>query len=381
MALNLNNLKESNDFLNVLLNNINEAIFIIDKDFRIVNFNNTIKNIFNSQDEKLFKELCGNALGCQFVIEENNNCGHTSQCQNCTLRKSFNSALKNTFTESTGKLVRNFYINDKKVKKHFNFTSKEIIYDNQKMILLIFDDVTELEEKNIQLQQTNEQKNEFLGIASHDLRNPLGAIISFTELLLDESYESNAEKKKELLEYIHESSKASVDLLNELLDISNIESGNLHLNLENINYNYYITRNIHFNKFYAKKKDIEIELELLEKSIDINIDKSKIEQVINNLITNAVKFSFPKSTIKVKVFKDEKYLITEVQDQGQGIAEDDFHKVFKEFQKTKTRTTAGERSTGLGLAISKKIIEGHNGLIGFTSELGKGSNFYFKLPL
>jgi signal transduction histidine kinase len=113
----------------------------------------------------------------------------------------------------------------------------------------------------------------------------------------------------------------------------------------------------------------------------IGFDQNKIEQVLNNLISNAIKYSHPHTTITIEVLKEKAFVVTNVIDQGQGIPQDELPHVFKAFQKTSTKPTAGEKSTGLGLAIVKKIVEGHQGEIGVESEVGKGSTFFFKLPL
>jgi signal transduction histidine kinase len=111
------------------------------------------------------------------------------------------------------------------------------------------------------------------------------------------------------------------------------------------------------------------------------LDRNKIEQVLNNLISNAIKYSYPNTTIRIEVLRQGDFVVTKVIDQGQGIPADELPHVFKPFQKASTKPTAGEKSTGLGLAIVKKIIEGHQGEIGVESEVGKGSTFFFRLPL
>lgn len=104
-------------------------------------------------------------------------------------------------------------------------------------------------------------------------------------------------------------------------------------------------------------------------------------QVMNNLISNAIKYSYPNTNIKIEVTRSDDYILTEIIDEGQGIPRDEMENLFKKFHKTSVKTTAGERSTGLGLAITKKIVEGHGGKINVTSIVNKGSTFYFTLPL
>jgi len=245
--------------------------------------------------------------------------------------------------------------------------------------LLYFINVTtkELEEQNQLLKSLNEQKNEFLGIAAYDLRNPIGVIQGFSELL-----EENIDD--EFKDYTGEITKMSskmLSLLNDLLDISKIEAGKLDLKKDEIDYNAFVVQNIRMNELLAKSKGIKIVSDLEVRGLIVSIDEEKINQVLNNLIGNAIKYSYPGSTITVKVFKEINQLVTQVIDNGQGIPEKEIEGLFYPFKQTSVKPTSGETSHGLGLAIVKKIIEGHNGHVGVTSEFGKGSVFSFILPI
>ena len=139
---------------------------------------------------------------------------------------------------------------------------------------------------------------------------------------------------------------------------------------------------IYFNLLIAKKKNINIRLDTSEKEIFIPFDEHYLSEVINNLLTNAIKFSNPKSEIIIRVSKTKNNTVkTEVIDQGQGIPVSEQTKLFNYFQKTSVQPTNGESSTGLGLAIAKKIVNEHKGQIGVESKPTKGSNFHFELPL
>lgn len=245
--------------------------------------------------------------------------------------------------------------------------------------LLYFINVTtkELEEQNQLLKSLNDQKNEFLGIAAHDLRNPIGVIQGFSELL-----EENIDD--EFKDYTGEITKMSskmLSLLDDLLDISKIEAGKLDLKKDEIDYNAFVAQNIRMNDFLARSKGIKVVSDLEVHELIVSIDEEKINQVLNNLIGNAIKYSYPGSTITVKVFKEINQFVTQVIDNGQGIPEQEIDGLFYPFKQTSVKPTSGEASHGLGLAIVKKIIEGHNGHVGVTSEFGKGSVFSFILPI
>ena len=239
----------------------------------------------------------------------------------------------------------------------------------------------ELEKRNIELQKLNKQKNQFLGMAAHDLRNPLGAISNFSEVLYDEAAKALNQEQLELVSIIRSSSEFMLQMVNDFLDISKIESGKLDLDLQPTDILSLSKQNISLNRIFSTKKGIEL---VLNHEGDIPVmllDAGKIEQVLNNFISNAIKFSYPQSVIKVQINKSDNHLVISVTDEGQGIPEKDRDKLFKAFEQTSVKTTGGEKSTGLGLSIVKKIVEGHKGKIWVESEVGKGSTFYASLPI
>jgi len=230
------------------------------------------------------------------------------------------------------------------------------------------------------LEQLNELKNEFLGMAVHDLRNPIGNILNMAEIMLYFSKEKLTENQRKYLEKIEKTSDYMSNLVNDLLDITAIESGKLTLKPEKQDYIVFLKNNMEFNQTLSDKKRIKLELNFDEALLEIDFDNDKITQVIDNLISNAVKYSYPDTKVTVDISKQKDYIITCVTDQGQGIQEKDLQNIFKAFHKGNTKSTGGEKSTGLGLAITKKIVEGHNGNIWAKSKKGKGSSFYFTLP-
>jgi len=239
----------------------------------------------------------------------------------------------------------------------------------------------ELQKKNIQLDQLNQLKNQFLGMAAHDLRNPIGTILMFTEFVLDEHQDCISEECMQMMEIIHNSSRFMLNLLDELLDVVKIESGKLQLRPELINVEAFLTKNIAINSMIATKKQIRIVKNIIEDMPAIEADPGKLEQVLNNLISNAIKYSVPGTTITLSVFCTGSEVIFSVADQGQGIPKEEMDLLFKPFAKLSPKGTAGEKSTGLGLTIVKRIIIGHMGRIWVESTQGKGTTVYFSLPV
>jgi len=172
----------------------------------------------------------------------------------------------------------------------------------------------------------------------------------------------------------------SIKLLNDLLDISKIEAGKLELVFESLNYVEFIKKLILEYKIFAQKKHIAIEFRYADFNHSFTFDKTRIEQVLMNLVNNAIKFSPKDTAVTILVEKSGDFVKTSITDQGRGIPAEELGLLFNPFQKTSTKPTEGESSTGLGLAISKKIIEEHGGKIAAESTVGQGSVFHFTLP-
>ncbi len=237
----------------------------------------------------------------------------------------------------------------------------------------------ELSKKNVELGELNRLKDRFLGIAAHDLRNPLGNLLILSDFLKEGS-ENLTESQVGHVSQIHSISTFMLNLVNDLLDLSSIESGHIDLQLGLYNYSEVVEKNIELNRMLARKKQIDILFDSEVQTVSLHFDRAKIEQVINNLLTNAVKYSMPETEIRVQIQKEPGAIKTSVTDQGLGIAAGEIDLVFKPFQKTSTRSTSEEKSVGLGLYIVKRVIEAHKGKIRVESEPGKGTRFSFSLP-
>ncbi|MDP4115275.1 MAG: hybrid sensor histidine kinase/response regulator, partial [Bacteroidota bacterium] len=238
----------------------------------------------------------------------------------------------------------------------------------------------EISKKNIELERLNDEKNKFLRIAAHDLRNPMSSIVGLASLL-QSAKDKLSDDDYELLMGIKNAGEFSLNLLNELLDLSIIESGNLQLNLANYNLIEIINNNLKINKRIANNKRITLDFTPTIESINIEVDEIKIEQVLNNLISNAIKYSFPNSHILIDVTKELNAVIVCIKDNGNGIPENEIERLFIPFSRTTSQATNGERSTGLGLSIVKKIIEAHSGEVWAESKINEGSKFFFSLPI
>ncbi len=226
----------------------------------------------------------------------------------------------------------------------------------------------------------NKAKSEFLANMSHELRTPLNAIIGFSELLLRQIGGPLTEKQRLYVEDILRSGEHLLSLINDILDMSKIETGMIELQYQEFNPVSLLREALLFIKEKAKKHKISIEV-LTENAPEmIWADRKRLKQVLVNLLSNAVKFTPDKGKIWVGIKKVGDEVEFFVGDTGPGIKYQDLHKLFQPFQQIGDELNNKE-GTGLGLAISKKLVEAHGGKIWVNSEYGKGSVFHFKIPL
>ncbi|EKE02886.1 MAG: GAF sensor hybrid histidine kinase [uncultured bacterium] len=228
------------------------------------------------------------------------------------------------------------------------------------------------------IQQATRLKSEFVANMSHEFRTPLNAIIGFSEMILKGYYGHLSDKGSEYLKNIAISGKHLLLLVNNILDLSKIESGNTNIVYEKFNSGYVISEVVLTLNSLAVKKNITIDLQL--EKIVINADIGKFRQIMYNLLSNSVKFTLNDGKISVLTTIEDDILRVEIKDTGIGIAKKDFDKIFKEFIQLDSSYNRKQDGTGLGLALTKKLIEIQEGNIYFESEEGVGSRFWFTLP-
>jgi len=226
-----------------------------------------------------------------------------------------------------------------------------------------------------------QKKDLLLRMAAHDLRNPLSVITESTSLLTAELADKIDAEQRSLLDMIGRASHSMLSLLNNLLAVDVVHANIFKIELMRVNVRNYFQHIFEYNELLARKKKINLRLDLQVVSEFAYFDPGKVDQVINNLLSNAFKFSLPGSNVVMVIKEDGKTLRAEIHDEGPGIPVNEQHKVFTPFSKMSIKTTGGEPSHGLGLSLCKDIISAHEGKIGFNSQIGKGSMFYFEIDL
>jgi len=223
------------------------------------------------------------------------------------------------------------------------------------------------------------KRDEFMSMAAHDLRNPLFVITQGSSLLASESMGKLTEPQNKLVNTILKASSSMMGLLDALLTVNELDSNVFHIKREEVPLKEFFQDLFDFNQLLAKKKNIVFTMKT-DFSVEVSFfDGPKVAQVINNLTNNAFKFSNTGSKVEMAVKADKSSLHVEIHDEAGGIPENEQNKIFTKFAKLSVKPTAGEATHGLGLAICKDIIQAHGGQIGFHSQPGKGSVFYFEL--
>jgi GAF domain-containing protein len=239
---------------------------------------------------------------------------------------------------------------------------------------------SEIEEKGRQIEAANRHKSEFLANMSHELRTPLNAIIGFSEVLLDPSLEVSKEEQSQFLTDVLSSGKHLLGLINEILDLAKIEAGKMELQIEPALLQDVVEAVSNTMRSLAVKKSIDLRMESDDRLAPFPMDGARVKQVLLNLVGNAIKFTPEGGRVWVRAGSDNGTARVEVGDTGPGIASEDQERIFQEFQQAGS-DTGKPQGTGLGLALAKKFVEMHGGRIWLESEVGKGSRFFFTLPL
>jgi PAS domain S-box-containing protein len=394
--------------------------------YLLIGTDNTARKQIEAEQQQLSQRLRDHQFYTRSLIESNIDAIMTTDpagiitdvnkqmevLTDCTRDELIGAPFKNYFTdparaETSIKLV----LREKKVS-NYELTARTrdgmetvvsinatTFYDRDRKLQGVFAaarDVTErkrldqvLQEKNVELEsaravaeKTNLTKSDFLANMSHELRTPLNAVIGFSEVLQDQMFGQINDKQREYVHNILTSGRHLLSLINDILDLSKVESGKMELELSVFLLRDSLDASMMMLKEKALKGGIELHLDLApEADLDIEADQRKLKQILFNLLSNAVKFTGVDGVVHLSAVRDGDFLEISVQDTGIGIREDDIPKLFHPFTQLESVYTKGFEGTGLGLALTRQLVELHGGRIWVDSEFGTGSRFSFALPL
>ncbi len=343
-----------------------DLIFIQDSDFRIIKANKALMDALKKEPEDIIGKKCYEILhksnkpwpGCPFAETKKDLKAHVAEVDDRTIGFPLLVSVSPMFDEN-GKLAGSVHI--------------------AKDITEIKKIREELERSNVELKKLDQLKSDFVSAVSHELRTPLSIAKEGVSLVLDKIPGDINEKQAKILVAAQDSMSRLARIIDDLLDISKIESGKIRLNMIEIDMADLVRNVVSTFEQRAKGKNIALETRLPEGKVALHADEDKMIQVLTNLIGNAMKFT-EKGRIEVSLDDRGGEVECVVSDTGIGISKEDISRVFEKFQQFGRKASGGEKGTGLGLAIAKGLIDLHNGKIWIESEFGKGTTVTFTIP-
>jgi signal transduction histidine kinase len=263
-----------------------------------------------------------------------------------------------------------------------NYDSPEILIASESLVVSVLFIIGNFIIKSIEeIARANRMKTEFISIASHQLKTPLSEINWEIELLLSKYHKGLDKKQSEIIKEIYNSAGKMVKMVNDLLDVARIEQGRLALNSEPFELSSAIKDVIESYLSVAKKNNTKINFKIGKKIPKVVGDKQKTKVIIENLLSNGIKYIEKNGKVEISIISDNDFVRVKIADNGIGIPKNQYDKMFQKFFRINSDAGNKTEGTGLGLYIAKNIVEQSGGKIWFTSKQGKGTIFYFTLPI
>jgi PAS domain S-box-containing protein len=360
-----------------IINTAQDAIITVDENEKILSSNPAARGLLGLDSKDLFgqyiSELRLPSFKDIFECQTEENCDHKDICKEAVIENNTGEMIPIDIS------VSRFYVQD-----HERYTAIIRDISLHKKIEKILKDYNEeltreVNKRTQELIDLNKEKNEILGVAAHDLKNPLANIKMLAKILNEEHLGES--EIQEFSSDILSTSERMFQLIKNLLDSNAIEQGKINLTFETISLNHAVEYITNVYAEHSKNKNIELISEITPNILEVEADSSALHQIIENLVSNAVKYSPYDKQVTITLKEVDESAIFSVADQGPGISEEDQKKLFKKFSRLTAQPTGGEDSTGLGLAIVKKLVELHHGDVWVESVLGEGATFFLKLPL
>ena len=374
-------LRGSEELFRSIMQNVHAFILLIDRDFVVTRTN--YYDITKARQPEGRLARVGDLLRCNNALSAEGGCGTHELCGSCPIRKKIEETFraKSSFTDLEAILD----IRDRRgeVAECDTYVSGEYMeIDDKEGMVITVHDITRLKKAEAELNRAREKaenadrsKSAFLANMSHEIRTPLNAIVGFSELLASASTE---EEKAQFLEIVHSNNELLQQLIADILDLSKIEAGTLEFTFSEVDVNQLMfdIEQLFSMRLEDKSAVIQIIRQTPPDECVMYTDRNRLQQVVSNFMTNAVKFT-DEGSITFGYNRCAEGLYFYVKDTGSGIPEDKVNHIFERF----VRVEQNKKGTGLGLAICEMIIRKLGGKIGVESEYGKGSTFWFTLPI
>ena len=368
-----------NFILNDILSDFHAAIFILNSDFKVVWINNETERFFGLQKADIIlkdkRKLIKNKLKCILKKPELYEQKVLSTYENNSIVEDFvihilpDRNCKELVLSYWSRPIENGMYKGGRIEYYYDITDRKKA--EQALI-----------ESETKLRESNNTKDKFFSIIAHDLKNPFNSLIGFSEILLKNHSKYDEKKRTKIITAIHNSSKSTHKLLENLLTWSSSQSGKIKYLPEKINLKSLIYEMVGVQQMMANKKDMQISENILENEV-VFADRNLIDTILRNLISNAIKFTKAGGAINISSAKkaNSNFIEISITDTGVGMSQSQIDDLFRIDKNTSTEGTEEETGTGLGLILCKEFIEKHGGKIRVESEVDKGSSFIFTIPV
>ncbi|MFH0860543.1 MAG: PAS domain S-box protein [Candidatus Altiarchaeota archaeon] len=363
--------------LETIINAIDEGLVVINRDMRIVSYNEAFRKSLRKPKKRI------EGVSCYSVIHN-----FKKPCSYCVVSEMFKSGKKSAdlhhhiekgrriwhdvraypLKDSAGGITSAVYV--------FRDVTKRMEMQEQ-----LEDNYRRLQEAHEQLKELDNLKSEFVSIASHELQTPLTILRGYGELLQDETFGILNPKQKEKIDIMVKNIDALIKLVNDILDLSRIEAGQLEFNFRKLDVRTVVKDVVNYVRPAAERSGINLGFRMPSKIPLIRCDSDRLSQVVSNLLDNALKFTPRGGSITVSVSRLGRNIVIKIKDTGIGIPKGEVGKIFESFYQVDSSRRRKYKGVGLGLAVCKKIVEAHQGTIGVESEEGRGSIFSVVLPI
>lgn len=363
-------LAENEIKLKEIVNQISDGIIIFEKSGNITIWNSGAEEITGIKQEDAIGKLLPDI---QYQIM------HGKYKNREMIDLKFNETVSLSNPNLFNSILENEIYVPNKGTRTLQFKIFPIKIENQHLFGTVIRDITQVKQTENQLRELNATKDKLFSIIAHDLRSPFNSIIGFSELLVKHFDSYEREKIRSLVEQISHSAKPTLTTLENLLNWAKSQGGNMAFNPERFDLNSFMEEIIDASKPTASIKKIKLS-HFLSEPINILADKIMLKSILQNLISNAIKFSNPNTEINIYAIHENNCVEITVSDKGTGMDTETLSNLFNFELNNSTRGTAGERGTGLGLMLCKDFVEKHGGRIWAESQPGEGSDFIFTIP-
>ena len=356
------------------------GMLLVDENMIIKRVNDAIRQIAGREYLQIINQQVGDALGCINSTYNEKGCGYSPACAECPLRKAIKSVLDSGRPVHELKIRPTLKVDNKEITLWLCINAEPAATDGRKNVVVAIDDITKRKKAEEKVKEAMEVKSQFITTVSHDLRTPLANMKEGIAIVLDGVVGEINDEQRNFLDIAKRNINRLTMLINDVLDFQKLEAGEMGLDIQQNNIQHVIGEAYKTMAISAKKKGIDLSLELADDLPRASFDRDKISQVSTNLISNAIKFTPEQGQVSVCVQQQGQDWTIAVNDTGVGIPKDELPKIFDRFYRVH-RPGKQIQGTGLGLTIVKKIVTMHGGRIEVKSEIDQGTTFTVFLPL